>query len=284
MAASLVFTSSAQEERLRNSAALLSQEEENWAMMAFLLIDEGTIWVHKLLADHIKENEGNVHEFEFFHNRRKALEQAWKGSNAKRKGSTASIRTNKVPKLLNDDQFRSIFPPADPASVNTKEFDLTLLITVIGILRVRPEPTCKWNVSGYPDETFDHEHPAIRDATNLVRMRFMRNTLYAHIVECKLPQNTFDEYWPKLQKILESFGADLSEVTAEKLKKATENREDYVNRITTLFTADVRDAEEFAQRKMNEIAENHKPSEEKPAITSGFKMYMEYADGTRHEM
>ena len=248
----------------------MTEEEENWARLSFLLIDEGTVWVAQIIQDFLDDK--NLELKLFLDNNRKKLEfnckhdfdsdSAAQSSNAKgkrqkhRKTTVVTRKFNAKP--ITYEQFKVLFPDG-PKQVSLDELDLTLLILVIGILiPLDPPPYFAWYLKKVPDSDLDK-------ASDLLRMRLMRNRLYGHIVECAIPTKEFNVEYENLVKILERLDAPIKELDKIKHRKFTkEERKGYANRITTLFTGDVIDMGEFAKEKMEEIAENHNPKNKKP--------------------
>ena len=250
--------------------ATLTDEEENWVRLSFLLIDEGTIWVREgILTKHLNNKGHTLHDY--LKSTKGMLERAHRGD-ARSRGKKL------VRKLLSDEQFNTLFPDGNPAS-SANEFDLTLLIILLGWLKIVQEPNVNlgWSSTEWPDDT----HTDL--GSDLLRMRFMRNLLYAHIVECSMENGEFDKYWAKLQDILINLGADITKINdIKELKGSNEKRTRCIERITTLFTKDMEAAEKFAGEKMAELAKNHGSNmEERP---TKIKMYMQYPDGSKHEM
>ena len=239
----------------------LTEEEENWVRLSFLLIDEGTVWVAKIVRDYLHGH--NLELKMFLDNNRKKLEfnckhdfdaDSAKGKKGKKqKKPNANVVTRQInTKPLTHEQFKVLYPD-EPEEVSLDTIDLTLLVLFIGIL-ILPPPPCQWYAKTDPPDT------DVDKSSDLVRMRQMRNHLYGHIVECTIPTPEFEVHWGKLVKILERLGATTEELDKIKLREFTnEERKRYAKRITTLFTGDMPDADEFAEEKMKEIAENHKP-------------------------
>ena len=248
--------------RLQNvSDVPLTEEEENWVRLSFLLIEEGTVWVAKIVRDYL--HKYNLELKTFLDSNRKKLEynckhdfdsDSMKGKKGKKqKKPNANVVTRQInTKPLTPEQFKVLFPD-EPEEVSLDTIDLTLLVLVIGIL-ILPPPRCQWHAKTDPPDT------DVDKSSDLVRMRQMRNHLYGHIVECTIPTPEFEVHWDKLVKILERLGATIEELDKIKNRKFTkEECKRYAKRVTTLFTGDMPNADEFAQEQMKEVAENHKP-------------------------
>ena len=250
--------------------ATLTNEEENWIRLSFLLIDEGTIWVREgILTKHL--NDKGLTLQSFLTSTKGMLERAWRGDTRRSKGKRL------VRKLLSDEQFNTLFPYGNPA-LSAVDFDLPLLITLLGWLKIVQVPNVEqgWSSTDWPDDTYTDL------GSDLLRMRYMRRMLMLSN-ECSIENDEFDKYWDKLKEILISLGADITKIDDIKdLKGSNEKRTHCIERITTLFTKDMEAAEKFAEEKMAELAKNHGSNmEERP---TRIKMYMEYPDGSKHEM
>ena len=222
----------------------LTEEEENWVRLSFLLVEEGAVWVAKIIKKYLTTN--NLLFEQLLDANKKLLQQHCKGFH-----SGTGPKSQKK-KILSSEQYELLFPAKGVAG-QIGSLDLTLLVIVIGLLKVLPAPRCGWNAKENPPAS------EIDQASDLVRMRLMRNHLYAHIVECAIKTEDFEKHWEKLIEILKRLGAKIEELDKLKDREVTkEQRSQMSKRITTLFSEDLPDAEEFAQEKMKELAENHK--------------------------
>ena len=229
--------------------------------LSFLLIDEGTVWVAKIIRDFLLEHDLDLKTF--LDSNRKKLEQnckhdfsenSGKGSNLKGKRQHANVEKRQFnTRPLTYEQFKVLYPD-EPEELSLDNIDMTLLILINGILILRDAPPSGWCSKSEPDEKDEDK------ASDLKRMRMMRNDLYAHIVECTIPTPEFEKHWDQLVKILQRLGATITELDKIKQREFTkEDRKRCAKRITTLFMGDMLDAEEFAQEKMKELIQVHKP-------------------------
>ena len=208
----------------------LTQEEENWLRFAYLLVDEGTKWVCKILKDYL----ANMTLTSFLKYNKKSLEALTK-RRPNTKDKTKDKSTN-CPPVFYEEQFASLFPEDNSEPV-IEELDLTLLITLILQLK---------------SSKHEDKRPG------LVRMRQMRNDAYGHIVKCKMSNEEFKIQWSELTKILEGFGAKIEKLDEIKDREVTaEKRAEYAERITTLFSSDLEESTRFANEKKKQIAQNH---------------------------
>ena len=233
--------------------------------LSFLLIDEGTVWVAKIVQDFLQNSNLELKTFltrnieklkynckhDFDHDNSVHGQHAKGKRQRARKPPVVTRQFNTKP--LSYEQFKLLFPD-EPDEVSLGNFDLTLLILVCGILILREAPRSGWTSPLAPED--DH----LDQASDLKRMRIMRNRLYGHIVECAIPTPEFEKHWDQLVEILKRMGAKVTELDKIKLRECTkEDRKRCAKRITTLFRGDMLDTEDFANEKMKEMAENHKP-------------------------
>ena len=94
--------------------------------------------------------------------------------------------------------------------------------------------------------------------------------LYGHIVECAIKTEDFERHSDKLKGILTRLGAEITELDKIEQREVTKEQRSRLSKtITTLFSGDLPDAEEFAVEKMKELAENHKKRLEVPDDVRG---------------
>ena len=248
----------------------LTKEEENWVRFSILLIDEGTVWVRKIVQDFLHEKDLELEVF--LKNNRKKLESKCKrdfndvssshgpyAKGKKRKTLKPSVVARQFnAKPLSYEQFKLLFPD-EPDTVSLDNFDLTLLILICGILVLREAPPGGWNSPLEPDDN------QLDQASDLKRMRIMRNLLYAHVVECAIPTPVFEKYWNQLVEVLKRLGATITELDEIKFREFTrEERKRYAKRITTLFRGDMWNyMKDFTEEEMKAMAENHKKRKQK---------------------
>ena len=142
----------------------MTEEEQNWVRLSFLFIDEGTVWVAKIVQDYL--HKFNLDLKEFLESNRKKLEFNCKhdfdddksahGPHAK--GKRQKTRQSNVvtrqfnAKPLTYEQFKLLLPADEPEEVSLDKFDLTLLILVIGTLILRDAPPSGWNSNSEPKD------------------------------------------------------------------------------------------------------------------------------------
>ena len=235
----------------------LSEEEDNWVRLSFLLIDEGTVWVRSIVETYLDERGLSLPTY--VDANKKSLKSYSKGKQ----------------KLITDEQHTLLFPKP-PGVVDAETFDLTLLVLVISLLRILDKPNCGWNAKRDPLDT------ELDKSSDLVRMRVMRNRLYGHIVKCAIDSEEFDVHWKKLVDILIRLGADEKKIAEIKdMKMTTQTRDRCAKRIVDLFTGDLPDMEDFAQDARDNIAERHR-EKLAPDENKGPQLGVRQPDGSWH--
>ena len=217
----------------------LTVEEENWLRVSFLLKEEATVWVARIIVNYLNVNCLELNQF--LNAYKKSIEKFTTGKRP---------RSNDRPKVLTLEQYELLFPADGTADIGT--LDLNLLVIVIGLLRILPTPPCGWNA---------REDPPMSDldpASDLVRLR-LANYRMNKTEECAIRTEDFERLYDKLVGILQRLGANVEELDRLKDREvAKEQRRQMNKRIVTLFCGDLPDAEEYAQEKMKELAERHK--------------------------
>jgi hypothetical protein len=211
----------------------LTEEEENWVRLSMLLVEEGTLWVSKIIEDYVAANK-DIDSLKILLD-----------------SNSRTLTSGKGKKKLTPEQKKVVFP-VDGQEPDIKTFDLTLLIQLIRML-LMVTPNGGWDVP----ELKEHQKDK---GTDVLRMRHMRNSMYAHITKCVIPTPEFDEKWELLVQILVRLGAP-DERELNKIKKRqidNKQRKTYAQKIAKLFRSDVMDSDEFAKAKMEQINENHK--------------------------
>ena len=160
-------------------AAVLDDTEEksNGTKLARLLIDGGTETL------------------------RRTLDSVYSPANLQ-----ANLHTHKVllkslrkRKILNNSQWDMLYPPSG-AAPDSKTFDITLLFVLLRNICGLAAPATGW-------DAFPHAADVSREA-NLVRIKFYRNQVYAHVTGTGVSRAYFEQYWSYISGALIALGAD----------------------------------------------------------------------------
>ena len=152
-----------------------SKETTNYARLCRLLVDVGT----QALRD----------TFDTFH--APANLQIVLTAN---KTTLQSLRTRKV---INATQWGKLFP-AIPSSVSSRDFDTTLLMVLLRNLCGLLSPATGWDTL-----------PTVTDVSleaDIARVKYFRNTLYAHAEHASVDGVTFNTYWQDIRDTLVRLG------------------------------------------------------------------------------
>ena len=113
---------------------------------------------------------------------------------AANKAKLQSLRTKKI---VNATQMGKLFPVI-PTSVSSRDFDITLLMVLLRNLCGLPSPAAGWDTL-----------PAVTDVSreaDIARVKYYRNTVYAHAERASVDDATFNTYWRDIRDTLVRLG------------------------------------------------------------------------------
>ncbi|XP_078374589.1 uncharacterized protein LOC144658124 [Oculina patagonica] len=152
-----------------------SKETTNYARLCRLLVDVGT----QALRD----------QFDAIHSPANLPTVL-----AANKTTLQSLRARKI---INATQWGKLFP-AIPSSVSSRDFDTTLLMVLLRNLCGLLPPATGWDTL-----------PAVTDVSleaDIARVKFFRNTVYAHAEHASVDDATFNTYWQDIRDTLVRLG------------------------------------------------------------------------------
>ena len=152
-----------------------SKETTNYARLCRLLVDVGT--------QALRDVFDGIHA-------PAALHSVLAGN----KTMLQSLRTRKI---INPTQWGKMFP-AIPNSVSSRDFDVTLLMVLLRNICFLLPPTTGWDAL-----------PAITDVSrkaDIARVKYFRNTVYAHAEHASVDDVTFNAYWQDIRDTLVRLG------------------------------------------------------------------------------
>ena len=122
-------------------------------------------------------------------------------------------------KVLNPLQWEKLFP-ADPSSLSSANFDVTLLMVLLrNICGLRP-PVSTGNWDELPPDSDDSSE------ANIVRIKCYRNDVYGHATKASLDDATFNILWQKISSAVlalgSGYGAVISRLETESMDPAAE--------------------------------------------------------------
>jgi len=100
-------------------------------------------------------------------------------------------------KIINSTQWGRLFPVI-PSSVSSKTFDTTLLMVLLRNVCGLPSPMTGW-------DTLPTATDMTREA-DIARIKYLRNTVYAHAEQASVDDTTFNAYWQDIRDILVRLG------------------------------------------------------------------------------
>ena len=164
-------------------------------------------------------------------------------------GNKAVLRSLRDRKIINPTQWGKLFP-TNPFSVSSSSFDITLLIVLLRNICGLAAPTTGWNV--LPTAT-----DLSREA-NIARIKFFRNTLYAHAPHASVDDTTFNSQWRNIRKSLECLGGLQYRTAIDRLETECmdpETKEHYIELLEQWKKDEdnVKDQLEEVMKKLHEI-------------------------------
>ena len=109
----------------------------------------------------------------------------------------ATLQPLRARKIINPTQWGKLFP-AIPSSVSSASFDITLLMVLLRNICGLAAPATGWD-----------SLPAVTDVTleaDIARIKYFRNTVYAHIEHASVDDATFNTYWCQIRDALVRLG------------------------------------------------------------------------------
>ena len=100
-------------------------------------------------------------------------------------------------RIINATQWGKLFP-AIPTSVSSANFDITLLMVLLRNICGLTPPTTGWDAL-----------PAATDMSreaDIARVKYFRNTVYAHAEQASVDDATFHKYWKEIRDTLVRLG------------------------------------------------------------------------------
>ena len=156
-------------------ATLSNRETTNYARLCRLLVDVGTQALRDTLdAIHAPTNLHVVL--------------------AANKPNLQVLRSKRI---INATQWGKLFPVI-PSEVSLREFDISLLMVLLRNLGGLPSPITGWDTLPAVTE-FSRE-------ADIARIKYLRNTVYAHAEQASVDDTTFNAYWQDIRDTLVRLG------------------------------------------------------------------------------
>ena len=113
--------------------------------------------------------------------------------------SQPALKSLRSRRIINVTQWGNLFP-STPASVSSTDFDITLLMILFRNICGMAPPLTGWDA---------------REA-DIARIKYFRNSIYAHADHASIDDATFDEYWEEIRDTLVRLGGVKYKVRDEK--------------------------------------------------------------------
>ena len=169
------------------TAAVSTKETTNYVRLCRLLVEVGT----QALRD----------KFNGIHSPEKL--QAVLATN---KPMLQSLRARKV---INPTQWGKLFP-VTPSSVSSASFDITLLMVLFRNMCGLTAPTSGWDNLPPPTD--------VSREADIARVKYYRNTVYAHAECASVDDPTFNRYWCEIRDTLVRLGGIACKIAANNLE------------------------------------------------------------------
>ena len=112
-------------------------------------------------------------------------------------GNKTTLQLLRKRKIINPTQWGKLFP-AIPNSVSSRDFDITLLMVLLRNICGLPSPATGWDA-----------FPVVTDMSreaDIARVKYFRNTVYAHAEHASVDDVTFNTYWQDIRDTLVRLG------------------------------------------------------------------------------
>ena len=112
-------------------------------------------------------------------------------------GNKTTLPSLRAKKIINPTQWGKLFPVI-PNSMSSTDFDITLLMVLLRNICVLSSPATGWDTL-----------PAITDMSreaDIPRVKYFRNTVYAHAEYASVDDATFNTYWQNIRDTLVRLG------------------------------------------------------------------------------
>ena len=119
------------------------------------------------------------------------------------------LQTLRARKIINPTQWGKLFP-AIPNSVSAASFDTTLLMVLLRNLCGLAAPASGWDA--LPPST------DISPEADIARVKYYRNTVYAHAECASVDDTTFNKYWSEIRDTLVRLGGVVYKAAVDNLE------------------------------------------------------------------
>ena len=110
-------------------------------------------------------------------------------------------------RLLNATQWGKLYP-SSPSSVSSKDFDITLLMSLLRNICGLIPPATGWDNLPLAADTSAE--------ANIARIKYYRNHVYGNASQASVDDATFNTYWQDISNALVGLGADAAAINTLK--------------------------------------------------------------------
>ena len=111
--------------------------------------------------------------------------------------SQPTLQSLRSRRIINATQWGKLFP-AVPASVSSRDFDITLLMILLRNICGLAPPLAGWDALPAATE--------ISREADIARIKYLRNSIYAHADHASVDDATFDTHWKEIRDTLVRLG------------------------------------------------------------------------------
>ena len=214
-----------------------TKETTNYARLCRLLVDGGT----KALQ----------YTFDKFHSPANLF-------NVLKAGSTehSTLQSIRKRKIINPTQWGKLYP-SPPSSVTSEDFDITLLVVLLRNIcgLTAPASTLSWDSLPPASDTSVE--------ANIVRVKYYRNTVYAHASESSVDDSTFNTLWQNISAALVALGVGAVAINNLKTNSMDPEIEEYYRQLLKEWKKD----EDNIKDKVDELKGTNKNGQQQCFIT-----------------
>ena len=121
----------------------------------------------------------------------------------------ATLQSLRDKKILNSLQWSKLYP-AIKSSVTSENFDITLLMVLLRNICGLTPPATGWDNLPSPTD--------LSCEADIARIKFYRNTVYAHAIQASIDDTTFEDHWKNIRDTLVRLGGKTYEAAIDCLK------------------------------------------------------------------
>ena len=121
----------------------------------------------------------------------------------------ATLQSLRDKKILNSLQWSKLYP-AIKSSVTSENFDITLLMVLLRNICGLTPPATGWDNLPSPTD--------LSCEADIARIKFYRNTVYAHAIQASIDDATFEDHWKNIRDTLVRLGGKTYEAAIDGLK------------------------------------------------------------------